>query len=165
MTSVLVVYLFAPGAPCTPRVERLALQDPCSSQMTTRAPDEFQLLWETNYGTITSACVRARAPVWVDRVFNLALNGYYDRNYVFRIIDSPSLSIAQFGTNGRPDLSNVYNYTSPILSPCAVLTPQPDTMPVDVGAAALGNTRGTLVMSTSFNETTHTTWNATAECA
>ena len=131
--------------------------------MNVRAPDAFEIRWETRYGALTAACLRAHAPVWVDRVFNLALNGYYDRNYFFRVLDGPGLSVVQFGTNGEPDVSNVYNFSSPSAARCSILIPQPDGMPVNVGVRPLSNTRGTLSMSTSFNETTGTTWNATAE--
>ena len=143
-----------------------ALQDPCGAQMSgPQAPEEFSILFDTNlYGGFRANCRRARAPVWVDRIFNLAVNGYYDENYFFRVIASDSLRIVQFGTNGNPAISNCYNFQSPQLAPCAILEPQPDAMPTNEGGIrGLSNVRGTLSMSTSFNESTGTTWNATAE--
>ena len=86
------------------------LRDPCNiTAMNRRAPDRFSLHIGSNYGRLEAACLRARAPVWADRVFNLALNGYYDNNYMFRVITG---KYVQFGTAGDPTISNLYNYTS-----------------------------------------------------
>ena len=142
-------------------VDAVTLQDSCSAAMRATAPAEFTITLSTNYGDMSARCKRHLAPVWVDRVYNLGRHGYYDSNYFFRVIASPGLHAVQFGTNGDPSVSNVYNWNSLDLGRCAVLNPQPDKMPV--GAPELSNVFGTLSMSTSFNETTGTTWNATAE--
>lgn len=153
------------------------LRHPCSPEMRQTAPEHFSVVFRTNYGPFTATCVRARAPVWVDRFYNLALNGYYDANYFFRVLNTPSLKIAQFGTAGDPTVSNVYNYSTTTKPLCAILSPQPPEMPCcmagpprtceehpDVG---LSNTFGTIAMSTSMEVTPAfpkgVTWNATAE--
>jgi cyclophilin family peptidyl-prolyl cis-trans isomerase len=125
------------------------------------APDNFAILFGSNYGGFVAHCRRDRAPVWVDRVYNLVLNGYYNDNYFFRVTDK----YIQFGTNGNPVVSNVYNWNSTAsLGNCAILHPQPNNMPINVnGIHGLSNNFGTLSMSTSYNETTETTWNVTAE--
>lgn len=138
-----------------------ALQHPCEKQMNIKAPDDFDIIFGTNYGDFTAHCRRNRAPVWVDRIYNLALNGYYNDNYFFRVIDD---FVVQFGTNGYPTVSNVYNWNSSDITDCSILKPQPNKMPINVnGIHGLSNVYGTLSMSTSYNETTKTTWNATAE--
>eukprot|EP00966_Prymnesium_polylepis_P131044 3030864-Prymnesium_polylepis.1 len=148
---------------CANTFHAAALRDPCGAQMRVTAPEQFSIVFGTNYGGFTARCRRAHAPAWVDRVFNLALNGYYDDSYFPRVVESERLSIIQFGTNGVPSVSNVYNYSTST-SPCAVIEPQPPQMLRDVGGATpLSNTFGTIAMSTSFNEATGTTWNATAE--
>ena len=65
-----------PAANLLPDVE--ALRSPCSSQMTRRAPETFRACFATSYGPFEAHCVRRRAPVWVDRVYNLVANGFYD---------------------------------------------------------------------------------------
>lgn len=137
-----------------------ALQSPCQSQMTTTAPERFHISFGSNYGDFTAHCIRQRAPAWVDRIYNLVLNGYYNSNYFFRVIDD---FVVQFGTNGNPSVSNVYNFNSSQLGSCGIIEPQPPFMPINEGIHGLSNVFGTLAMSTSYNEVTETTWNATAE--
>ena len=55
-----------------------ALRNPCSSKMTRRAPEAFRACFGTSHGPFEAHCVRRRAPVWVDRVYNLLVNGFYD---------------------------------------------------------------------------------------
>lgn len=140
----------------------VSLQHPCGAQMNVQAPDNFDMIFGTNYGEFTAHCRRDRAPLWVDRVYNLALNGYYNKNYFFRVIND---FIVQFGTNGDPSVSNIYNWnSSSSLTECSILKPQPNTMPINInGIHGLSNLFGTLSMSTSYNDTTNTTWNVTAE--
>jgi cyclophilin family peptidyl-prolyl cis-trans isomerase len=154
-----------------------ALRHPCSPEMNRRAPETFAALFSTNFGPFTATCVRARAPVQVDRVFNAISHGYYDANFFFRVLHTATLNISQFGTAGRPAVSNVYNYSSTPEGKCAVLQPQPPAMPVCMtgrcsspacaGVKCLSNTLGTLSMSTSMEITKEytegVTWNATAE--
>jgi cyclophilin family peptidyl-prolyl cis-trans isomerase len=152
-----------------------ALLHPCAPMMTRRAPERFAALFKTNYGLFEATCVRARAPVWVDRVFNLLSSGYYDHNYFYRVVHTSALKVVQFGTAANPQTSNIYNFESDALGECAVLHPQPPEMDccsawprrscanVDV----LSNTFGTLSMSTGSTTTAEfpdgVTWNATAE--
>jgi cyclophilin family peptidyl-prolyl cis-trans isomerase len=159
-----------------------ALRRPCAREMRQRAPERFAAVFNTNNGPFTASCVRARAPVWVDRVYNLIVNGYYDHNYFFRVLHADAhggaLAIAQFGTAGEPSVSNVYNYTTAPEVPCAILLPQPSDMPCCTAwpgracsgpeaSVGLSNTLGTIAMSTSSERTAEfpggVTWNATAE--
>lgn len=136
------------------------LADPCADAMKVQAPPQFSLTFPTNYNYFTATCYRSLAPSWVDRIYNLVLNGYYNDNYFMRVINSTTLKIIQFGTNGDPAISNRYNWNSSKLSSCGVVTPQPPDMNYELN---LSNTYGTLSMSTSFNDDTETTWNSTAE--
>ncbi|GMI03874.1 hypothetical protein TrLO_g11410 [Triparma laevis f. longispina] len=128
--------------------------------MKVTAPSRFTLNFPTQYGPFTASCYRDLAPSWVDRIYNLALNGYYDSNYFMRVINTSSLQITQFGTSGDPSISELYNWNSTELSGCGVIEPQPSEMKY---MNKFSNTFGTLSMSTSFNDDTQTTWNATAE--
>merc|ERR1712187_169914 len=100
-----------------------------------RAPERFSVRFGTQYGSFAAHCVRARAPVWVDRVYNLAQNGYYTQNYMFRVLPG---EYVQFGTAGNPMVSNVYNYTSTQDPECAILHPQPPDMPYCLVGAEQG---------------------------
>ena len=155
---------------CNPSIYPQAIIDPCSKQMNVIAPDTFNILFGVNKNNnidgpgFTAYCNRNYAPLWVDRIYNLVLNGYYDNNYFFRVINDTNLKIIQFGTNGIPKLSNIYNWNSTDLGKCAILEPQPDEMPINInGITGLSNTFGTISMSTSSNPLTNKTWNATAE--
>ncbi|GMH79315.1 hypothetical protein TrST_g11583 [Triparma strigata] len=106
----------------------LALKQPCSPSMQVPAPSSFALTFPTQYGPFTASCYRELAPSQVDRVYNLALNGYYNDNYCMRVINSTSLKIIQFGTNGDPSISQKYNWNSIKLSPCGIILPQPPSM-------------------------------------
>lgn len=142
-----------------------SLQNPCENnkQMNMKSPDNFNMIWNTNYGEFTANCIRNRAPVQVDRIYNLILNGYYNNNYFFRVLDNASLKIIQFGTNGNPNVSNIYNFNSTQLNECAIIKPQPNNMAINIDIHGLSNLFGTISMSTSYNETLETTYNATAE--
>ena len=160
-------------AACNGRSYNKALKYPnLSPQMNIQSPQKFDILFSTNlFGGFSAHCQRNRAPAWADRIFNLALNGYYDSNYFFRVVDSDTLHAVQFGTGGNPDTSAPYNFEGeacmsqgPGSPTCGIILPQPNAMPVNVGSTrGLSNTYGTLSMSTSYNESTGTTWNATAE--
>ena len=138
--------------------------------MKQRAPTSFSAEFGTNYGTFVVTCVRERAPVWVDRVYNLMRHGYYDNNFIPRVLSTRHLKIAQFGTAGDPSVSNIYNYSTSTNKQCAILQPQPPLMaycdelkPCAGFSSGLRNTYGTISMSTGQDQRTGLTWNATAE--
>lgn len=166
---------------CIPSVfDKDTLKDPCKMDIDDeRPPSHYSIVFPTQYGSFKAHCVRERAPVWSDRVYRLAKNGYYNENYFFRVVPG---KYVQYGTNGDPSISNVYNYTStpPTLSKCSIVYPQPPDMKYCLANAnynnstndcqdvpALSNTFGTLSMSTSYKDTPDypngVTWNATAE--
>ena len=160
------------------RYEPSLLGDPCELDASVqKAPEKFSLVFPTSYGRFTAECSRALAPVWADRVYKLATNGYYNNNYFFRVIPGRYI---QFGTNGNPEISNIYNYTSTSNPNCSILDPQPPFMPYCMasrkndsknnceGVSGLSNEFGTIAMSTSYNQNLEefpngVTWNATAE--
>jgi cyclophilin family peptidyl-prolyl cis-trans isomerase len=171
-----------PESSCQPSLyDPSILEDPCELDASLdKAPDRFSLVFPTQYGTFTAKCSRGRAPVWADRVYKLAKNGYYNSNYFFRVIPG---RYTQFGTNGNPGISNAYNYTSTPNPGCSILDPQPPFMPYCMakgiksknkikhncdGVSGLSNDFGTIAMSTSYKEGLEdypngVTWNATAE--
>lgn len=187
LSLLIIATTWSLRAPYVPKMHEAnapkdALRDPCCYEMQQRSPAVFTMRWETTYGPFSATCERARAPVWVDRIWNLARLGYYDDNFFLRVIFSERLKIVQFGTNGDPSVSSVYQYTH-TTSKCAILEPQPPDMAYCMaepaiepdpmydctapGLKGLSNTFGTLAMSTSSTITPKypngVTWNVTAE--
>jgi homoserine O-acetyltransferase len=76
-----------------------ALLDPSDSVWLTQAPDTFSATFETSEGAFVVEVVRDRAPLGVDRFYNLARMGYYDDSRFFRVVAD---FIAQFGIPGDP---------------------------------------------------------------
>ena len=109
-------------------------------------------------------CDRRRAPVQADRIYRLAKYGYYSQNYFFRVIPGKYI---QFGTNGDPTISNMYNYQNKLSNNnCSIIQPQPPYMTREI--PGLSNSFGTISMSTSYKDDiagypNGVTWNATAE--
>ena len=66
-----------------------ALRSPCGPKMTRRAPEIFRVCFATSHGPFEAHCVRRRAPVWVDRVYNLVTNGFYN-DQLSHMLNSPS---------------------------------------------------------------------------
>jgi cyclophilin family peptidyl-prolyl cis-trans isomerase len=76
-----------------------ALLDPGSAAMKRRAPDVFRVRFETSRGVFVVETYRDWSPLGVDRFYNLARHGYFDRNRFFRVIPR---WVAQFGLHGKP---------------------------------------------------------------
>ncbi len=77
--------------------------------MNRRAPDVFQVKFETSKGGIRLEIHRGWSPHGVDRFYNLVRAGYYDGNRFFRISRG---RWAQFGINGDPKVSNLWRTNS-----------------------------------------------------
>ena len=116
-----------PAASSLPDVE--ALRSPCSPKMTRRAPEAFRACFATSHGPFEAHCVRRRAPVWVDRVYNLVANGFYDdqRDRMLSVSRS-TLTLTQLGAiaalaSGRsppehpPTLHTAHGATTATLAP------------------------------------------------
>ena len=53
---------------CNNRMYPEHLRSPCSASMNVHSPDNFHILFDTNYGGFSAECLRSRAPAWVDRI-------------------------------------------------------------------------------------------------
>ena len=71
-----------------------------------RAPDTFNVEFQTSKGRFTVQAVRAWAPLGADRFYTLATNGFYDDNKFFRVLPD---FVVQFGINGAPAVTEVWN--------------------------------------------------------
>ena len=96
-------------------------------------PHTFDARFETTKGDVVVRVVRDWAPLGAARFYNLAANGFYEDNRIFRVLPG---FVAQFGMNGRPDVDDVWDGES--------LTDDPPREP---------NRAGTLVFATRGPDT------------
>ena len=80
--------------------EKGNLMDP--AQLNEKAPDKFQVKFDTTKGEFVVEVTREWAPNGADRFFNLVKNGFYDDCRFFRVIKD---FMVQFGLNGDPKVS------------------------------------------------------------
>jgi len=64
-----------------------------------KAPETFQVKFETTRGDFTMGVTRAWAPIGVDRFYNLVKHHYYDNMVVFRAVAG---FVVQFGISSYP---------------------------------------------------------------
>jgi len=83
----------------TQATHREALLRPTPAALSARAPDLFQVRFETSAGPMLLTVHRDWAPIGVDRFYYLVRNGFFDGARFFRV---DSGFIAQFGLNGDP---------------------------------------------------------------
>jgi peptidyl-prolyl cis-trans isomerase A (cyclophilin A) len=97
--SIAVVFGLAVGQEAAkPNVEKL--MNP--AQLNEKAPDTFQVKFDTTKGEFIVEVTRDWAPVGADHFYSLVKNGYYDNCRFFRVISG---FMAQFGINGNPKIN------------------------------------------------------------
>jgi peptidyl-prolyl cis-trans isomerase A (cyclophilin A) len=104
MVSMLVTA--APGSladPAAPQANMEILMNP--AQLNDKAPDKFQVKFDTSKGEFIVEVTRAWAPNGADRFYNLVKNGFYDNCRFFRVVQD---FMVQFGINGNPKLNTVW---------------------------------------------------------
>lgn len=82
-----------------------ALGDPASAEMNERAPEAFQVRFETTKGTFVVEAHRSWSPNGVDRFYNLVRGGFFNEVRFFRVIAG---FMAQFGINGDPTIQSAW---------------------------------------------------------
>lgn len=70
-----------------------------------KAPDVYQVKFDTTKGAFVIEVTRAWAPLGADRFYNLVKNGYYDNCRFFRVLAG---FMAQFGMSGDPKLNSIW---------------------------------------------------------
>jgi peptidyl-prolyl cis-trans isomerase A (cyclophilin A) len=105
ITLVMIVSLslaVAPAAaqaPAKPNVEKL--MNP--AQLNEKAPDKFQVKFDTSKGEFIIEVTRAWSPNGADRFYSLVKNGFYDNCGFYRVVKN---FMVQFGMNGNPKVAN-----------------------------------------------------------
>ncbi len=67
-----------------------------------KAPDTFQVTFETTRGDFTMNVTRAWAPNGVDRFYNLVRHHFYDNMVIFRVVPN---FVVQFGISSYPPVN------------------------------------------------------------
>ena len=86
----------AAGKPSAPSYDRTLLRP---AMLKEKAPETFQVKFETTRGDFTMDVTRAWAPIGVDRFYNLVKHHYYDNMVVFRAVPG---FVVQFGISSYP---------------------------------------------------------------
>lgn len=71
-----------------------------------KAPETYQVKFDTTRGEFTVTVTRAWAPIGADRFFNLVKHHFYDNASVFRVVPS---FVAQFGLSAYPPVSAAWS--------------------------------------------------------
>jgi peptidyl-prolyl cis-trans isomerase A (cyclophilin A) len=99
-----LVVLCAAGAAACARPEPLLRPEPRAERAA--APDTFSVRFETSRGPFVVQVYRDWAPRGADRFYYLVRNGFYDGVRFFRVLEG---FVAQFGANGDPAVSRVWD--------------------------------------------------------
>lgn len=70
-----------------------------------KAPETYQVKFETSKGDFTVSVTRAWAPLGADRFYNLAKHHFFDNESFFRVLKG---FIVQFGISAYPPVSGVW---------------------------------------------------------
>lgn len=70
-----------------------------------KAPDTFQVKFETTRGDFTMDVTRAWAPNGVDRFYNLVRHHFYDNMVIFRVVPN---FVVQFGISSYPPVNSAW---------------------------------------------------------
>jgi len=92
-----------------------------------KAPDTYQVKFETTRGDFTVSVTRAWAPLAADRFYNLVKHHYYDGARFFRVVPN---FVVQFGISAYPAVTAAWQH--------ATIQDEPRTQ---------NNTKGTLVFA------------------
>jgi peptidyl-prolyl cis-trans isomerase A (cyclophilin A) len=86
-------------APPRPGFDRALLRP---AMLKEKAPDTFQVKFETTRGDFTVTVTRAWAPLGADRFYNLVKHHFYDNASFFRVVPG---FVVQFGISAYPPVS------------------------------------------------------------
>jgi peptidyl-prolyl cis-trans isomerase A (cyclophilin A) len=73
-----------------------------------KAPETYQVKFDTTRGEFTVTVTRASAPLGADRFYNLVKHHFYDNAAFFRVVPQ---FVVQFGINANPSVSAAWKHT------------------------------------------------------
>ena len=73
-----------------------------------KAPDKYQVRFETTRGAFTVTVTRAWAPIGADRFYNLVKHHFYDDAAFFRVVPG---FVVQFGISSYPKVAAAWKHT------------------------------------------------------
>lgn len=73
-----------------------------------KAPETYQVKFDTTRGQFTVTVTRAWAPLGADRFYNLVKHHFYDNAAFFRVVPQ---FVVQFGINANPPVSAAWKHT------------------------------------------------------
>ena len=94
----------APAA--VPRGDDPSLLHP--ARLKEKAPDKYQVRFDTTRGAFTVTVTRAWAPLGADRFYNLVKHHFYDNAAFFRVVPG---FVVQFGISSYPKVSTAWKHT------------------------------------------------------
>lgn len=94
----------APAAKAKPAGGVASLLHP--ETLKAKAPDVYEVKFDTTKGEFVIEVTRAWAPLGADRFYNLVKNHFYDKMSFFRVIPG---FMAQFGLTGNPEVNKAWN--------------------------------------------------------
>jgi peptidyl-prolyl cis-trans isomerase A (cyclophilin A) len=103
LTALVALAAAAAGVHAEQAAARKSLLNPAG--LNERAPDTYNVKFDTSVGEFVIRVTRAWAPNGADRFYNLVKNGFYDQARFFRAV--PNFMV-QFGINASPDVSKVW---------------------------------------------------------
>lgn len=74
-----------------------------------KAPETYQVRFETTRGDFTMTVTRAWAPIGADRFYNLVKHHFYDNASVFRVVPG---FVSQFGISSYPAISLAWQHAN-----------------------------------------------------
>ena len=77
-------------------------------KLTEKAPDAYQVKFDTTRGAFTVTVTRAWAPLGADRFYNLVKHHFYDNAAFFRVVPG---FVVQFGIGPTPAVSAAWKHT------------------------------------------------------
>jgi len=101
--GVTILFLLLAGVAPPGAMDKEALMDP--EALVEKAPDTFSVKFATTKGDFVVDVTREWAPLGADRFYNLVKNGFFEEVRFFRAMEG---FMVQFGVNGDPELSRVW---------------------------------------------------------
>lgn len=95
------------GAPAAvPRGDDPSLLHP--ARLNEKAPEKYQVRFDTTRGAFTVTVTRTWAPLGADRFYNLVKHHFYDNAAFFRVVPG---FVVQFGISSYPKVSTAWKHT------------------------------------------------------